>query len=148
MTHTEEAPGTCPQCGAAVGGTETECASCGWRLHRATTRNLNLGVIRRDIEIDGAVAFHEGEVVRIEAENPDEKQPEQKYLVTSAATGKQLRLSDADVFHGEDMPRAARAVVEAQLVNMRDSGILTPAEFEQARDALSRRLAEGNETSS
>jgi hypothetical protein len=55
------------------------------------------GRIKRDIVIDGRVAFLQGEQVRIEGESPDPERPQYRYVVLSAAINKRFRLCDNDV---------------------------------------------------
>lgn len=57
-----------------------------------------MGVIQHDIVIGGALAFTNGERVRIEGESPDPARPDYKFVVTSSALGKKFRLSDLDIF--------------------------------------------------
>ena len=143
--HTEEAPGTCPQCGEAVTDTSDECPGCGWHIHRGGSQPLNLGVIRRDVVADGKVAFREGEVVYLEGGRPGEDQRGQKYLAMSPSLGEQVGLSDDDVFYGTKMPEHDPAKGLKDLEALHDNGILTPEQFEEAKEALSQRLAEEDE---
>ncbi|MHB8893691.1 MAG: zinc ribbon domain-containing protein [Candidatus Geothermincolia bacterium] len=64
----------------------------------AESSTQTIGVVQHDIVIGGAVAFREGEHVRIEAESPDPERPEYKYVVTSQALNSKFRLSDLDIF--------------------------------------------------
>lgn len=55
------------------------------------------GVISRDVEIGGRLAFHRGDRVIIEAVSPDPQRPRYKYVVASETIGKKFRLSDDDI---------------------------------------------------
>lgn len=57
-----------------------------------------MAVIQHDIVIGGALAFKEGEMVRVEGENPDPQRPEYKHIVLSAPLNKRFRLSDRDLY--------------------------------------------------
>jgi len=59
---------------------------------------VELGVIQRDVVIDGVVAFKQGERVEVEAESPDPERPEYRYVVLSKTLNKKFRLSDLDLF--------------------------------------------------
>jgi hypothetical protein len=146
MPHTMMAEGTCPQCGKAVGDAATECPSCGWHLHPAAA-SPQLGVIVNDIAMDGQAAFHAGEIVKIESETPDAQHPEQKYLVTSEALGKKFRLTEDQIYHDVQAKQNPKDA-EQRLSTMRDSGLLTPAEYQEAKNALLERLTEEGEAGS
>ena len=57
-----------------------------------------VGVVQRDIIIDGTLAFRRGERVAVESQSPDPGRPEYKYVVTSQALNRKFRLSDMDLF--------------------------------------------------
>jgi len=143
MAHTNMAEGTCPQCGAAVAEGVAECSACGWHLHSAAARP-KIGVISNEITIDGQVAFHAGELVGIESETPDAQHPEQKYLVTSEALGKKFRLTDDQIYHDVQAKQNPKDA-EQRLATLRDSGQLTPQEYQEAKSALLERLTEEGE---
>ena len=54
--------------------------------------------VSRDILVEGAVAFARGDVVTVEAVQPDAQRPEYRYLVTSNRLMKKFQLSDADLY--------------------------------------------------
>ncbi len=142
LSHTEIAQGTCPQCGAKVANDVVECPACGSHLQSASTPKPDLGVIRRDIVSGGAIAFHKDEIVKIESEVPDEQHPEQRFLVASESLGKKFRLTDEDIYYTESQPHADLKQAEEDLEAMIDRGVLSPEEYEQARDTLLKKLSE------
>ena len=53
--------------------------------------------IARNVTIDGKVAFRRGEEVTVEAIDPDPQAPGLKYVVSSPAGGKKVKLKGADL---------------------------------------------------
>jgi hypothetical protein len=92
----------CPNCGQRADATGNTCVACGWHFDRAvlpsTKVTPKMGVIQRDIILDGTVVFSKGEVVSVEREDPDRHHPEFKYVVLSEALGKRYLLSTSDLF--------------------------------------------------
>lgn len=144
LDHTDIEPGTCPQCGIKVAVEARECPSCGWRFDSPAelASRPPLGVIRQDVMIDGAVAFKDGEIVRIDKETRDPQSNELKFLVPSESLGKEVTLSEGDIYYSEDVPHAGREKVEQDLQMMLDSGRLTRDEYNQVKDSLSKKLHE------
>lgn len=147
LAHTSDTPGTCPRCGNAVTDAESVCPSCGWHLNEAVVpARPRFGYIKRDVTIGGAVVFHRGELVRVDGESPDEQRPANKYVVTSQGLSKQFHLSDEDVSVDPAGGQVDADKARKRLEGLRKSGALTQQEYEEARDALLKRLSEGNQT--
>lgn len=104
----------CRSCGQVNPAMEAMCVSCGHPLAGPVTAGVGLGgqgaappppgagakkvgIVSHDIEIDGQVAFGQGEVVDIESVDPDPGNPDNKYVVLSKNLGKRYRLSDKDL---------------------------------------------------
>jgi hypothetical protein len=51
----------------------------------------------RNISVDGELAFRRGEEVTVEAIDPDPKAPGLKYVVSSPATGKKVKVRGVDL---------------------------------------------------
>jgi hypothetical protein len=96
------ADGKCPNCGQRADFTGNTCVACGWHFDKASLPSPKvtptMGVIQRGIVLDGTLAFHKGQVVSVEREDPDPRRPEFRYVVQSEALGKRYLLSTSDLF--------------------------------------------------
>lgn len=53
--------------------------------------------VKRDVLIEGQIAFRKGELVLVESISPNPQRPEYKYIVSSNTLQKRFQLSDADL---------------------------------------------------
>ena len=98
----EAAAKLCPACGAAVIAGAAACGACGAQAQppRPSEQQLGrrrLGVLVRDVMVNGVVAFRKDEVVTIEKESPDPARPAYKYVVLSDLLSQRFRLSDDEL---------------------------------------------------
>lgn len=92
----------CPSCGTSLGADGNSCRNCGWYLDQKSLprhpSGRKMGVVQRDIAVDGRLAFRKGELVLVEGEAADTANPENKYIVQSDVIGKKYLLSSQDVY--------------------------------------------------
>jgi len=99
----EAAAKLCPACGAAVIAGAAACGAC--RTPSQPPRpaaqqqvgKRRLGVLLRDVMVNGAIAFRKDEVVTIEKESPDPARPAYKYVVLSDLLSQRFRLSEDEL---------------------------------------------------
>lgn len=105
----------CSNCGQPNPAIESACVMCGSPLAGSLAAGMaagpaaespapppaappkTMGIIARDINIEGRQAFSQGEMVDIEGVNPDPRRPDFKYVVLSRTLNKRFLLSDKDV---------------------------------------------------